>query len=86
MGYLQMLHPLSPSLFILAQEVFSRGLKKLFEDGCCDYFATSGRGLCPSRLFFADDALIFCRASSLTITRLMNFIMRYEKASGQRMG
>ena len=69
--------PLSLSLFILAQEVFSRGLKKLFVDGRCLHFATSGKGLVPSHLFFADDALIFCRASSYTVSFLMVFITDY---------
>ena len=37
-------------------------------------------------LFFANDALFFCRADSILVSNLMDFIARYELSSGQRMG
>ena len=78
--------PLSPSLFILAQEVFSRGVSSLVQRGLCKRYATSGKGISPSHLFFADDALLFCRADSISLSNLMGFIARYELFSGQRLG
>ena len=62
--------PLSPSLFILAQEVFSRGILHLFSQGLCQRYATCGKGLAPSHLFFTNDALLFCRAVGTSISNL----------------
>ena len=66
--------------------MFSHGVSSLFTRGLCQRYHTSGRGLAPSHLFFADDALLFCRADGSSISHLMNFIERYEASSGQRMG
>lgn len=78
--------PLSPTLFILAQEVFSRGIYSLFNRGLCQRYGTFGRGPAPTHLFFADDALLFCKEDGLSVSNLMDFIERYEASSGQRMG
>lgn len=78
--------PLSPSLFIIAQEVFSGGASALFNQRLCQRYATLGKGLPPSHLFFADDALLFCRGDKSSVHHLMEFMVKYEESSGQRMG
>ena len=38
-----------------------------------------------SHLFFADDSIIFCRASSDECEALQNLLLLYENASGQKV-
>lgn len=55
--------PLSPGLFLLAEEVLSRVLRKIFEDGSLGFYR-GGRSFLPvSHLLFADDTLIFLNAN-----------------------
>lgn len=75
--------PLSPALFILAEEVLSRGLKYIFSSGLVEY-NRGGRNFLPvSHLLFADDTLIFLNGKKSSVQRLFLFLERYEKASGQ---
>lgn len=55
--------PLSPSPFIIADEVLSRGLSRLFSHNLVGYYR-HGRGQIPiTHLLFADDTLIFLNVS-----------------------
>ena len=50
--------PLSPALFILADQVLNRGLNSVFQKGMIQYFH-KGRDIIPvSHLLFADDTLV----------------------------
>lgn len=64
--------PLAPSLFIIAEEVLSRGLLALYASGAVKPFHVP-RG-CPatSHLLFADDTIIFTNGSKRSLERLMN--------------
>ena len=53
-----------------------------FHRGLCKTFATTGKGISPTHLFFADDALLFGRADGTSVSNLMDFIERYELYSG----
>ena len=47
--------------------------------------ATCARGLEISHLFFADDNLIFCRATTEECSNLLDVLETYESASGQQL-
>ena len=54
---------LSPMLFLVMMEVFSRMLKRMDGAGLLCGFRANGRrggGECVSRLLFADDTILFC--------------------------
>lgn len=54
---------LSPSLFIIAEEVLSRGRGRLFSHNLVGYYR-HGRGqISITHLLFADDTLIFLNVS-----------------------
>ncbi|KAL0003813.1 hypothetical protein SO802_011374 [Lithocarpus litseifolius] len=77
--------PLSPYLFILCAE----GLSSLFNRATRTR-ELSGISICHgspqvSHLFFADDSLLFCRASSQECHKLTEILSRYEAASGQKI-
>ena len=44
---------------------------------------TSQQGVCISHLFFADDNLLFCRATVEECQNLLTLLEKYEAASGQ---
>ncbi|KAL5800890.1 hypothetical protein ACOSQ3_032522 [Xanthoceras sorbifolium] len=77
--------PLSPYLFLLCAEVLSSLIKGNESNGqslgmrCC-----RGSPL-VSHLFFADDSIVFCRASVQNCEKLKQILNVYEKASGQRI-
>ncbi|XP_026429281.1 uncharacterized protein LOC113325274 [Papaver somniferum] len=62
--------PLSPILFILAEEVISRNLSKMVKEGRVQAMET--RGYCqPSHLMFAYDIFIFCNVHKKSLDNLM---------------
>ncbi|KAL5789913.1 hypothetical protein ACOSQ2_004801 [Xanthoceras sorbifolium] len=77
--------PLSPYLFLLCAEALSTLIKGNESNGqslgmrCCH-----GSPL-MSHLFFADDSIVFCRASVQNCEKLKQILNVYEKASGQRI-
>jgi hypothetical protein len=54
-------------------------------EGLITRIPTSKRGPRISHLFFADDNLLFCRASTIQLRHLVNMLKLYEGASGQKM-
>lgn len=73
---------LSPSLFIIAAEVMSRGLNKLVVVGIITPFSTPQRCDNISHLAFADDLIIFTNGSQKSLLKLMGFLHAYEHESG----
>lgn len=74
--------PLSHCLFIIAAQVFNRGLnwfslRKLVS------FSTPNHCFMISHLAFDDDVLIFTNGSKISLRHLMDFIGIYEKEFGQ---
>ncbi|MCI11700.1 RNA-directed DNA polymerase (Reverse transcriptase), partial [Trifolium medium] len=74
--------PLSP-LFCLAEEVLSRGLLKLVEDGQLKLINGTRTSHIPSHILYADDIMLFCKGTSSNIQILSDFFVRYAQNSGQ---
>lgn len=72
--------PLSPALFILAQDVLSRSLNS--DIGVEDGFLTT-KARCPSHLMFADDIILFSNVKRRSIMKFMWILKRYQRNSGQ---
>ncbi|CAA7401133.1 unnamed protein product [Spirodela intermedia] len=75
--------PLSPTLFILVEEVLSRSLTRAINQGLIrPYYSKRG---CPiiSHSLFADDAILFLNGCETSIRGLISIISRYERAVGQ---
>ncbi|CAA7395567.1 unnamed protein product [Spirodela intermedia] len=75
--------PLSPTLFILVEEVLSRSLTRAINQGLIrPYYSKRG---CPiiSHSLFANDAILFLNGCKTSIRGLMSIISRYERAAGQ---
>lgn len=75
--------PLSPLLFCLAEEVLSRGISKLVDDGLLQLMSGPRGMRMPSHVLYADDIMIFCRGSKKSLSSLLNLFQAYEQASGQ---
>ena len=77
--------PLSPHLFCLAEDYLNRRLMQLFgELSLVPMYATLRvRG--PSHVLYADDVLIFCRATQANINKLVSVFEEYGVISGQRV-
>ncbi|KAL0291297.1 UNVERIFIED_CONTAM: putative ribonuclease H protein [Sesamum radiatum] len=76
--------PISPALFILAAEAFSKGLDQLFSKHPDMYYQTQC-AIKPSLLSYADDVIIFTNCKEDGLARLIQFLRRYENMSGQRI-
>ena len=77
--------PLSPYLFLLCAEGLHSLLHQAESSG-----AIKGVSLCSaapkiSHLLFADDSLLFCRATSQECTYILDILKQYEEVSGQQI-
>lgn len=77
--------PLSPFLFIIFTEAFSRGIKALYAAGSIAAYAVPRNSLHVSHLAFADDLVIFTRGLRSSLRVLMDFLGDYEQATGQKV-
>ena len=77
--------PLSPYLFLLYADVFSSLINNAATNNMLNGVSIC-RG-CPmvSHLFFVDDSLLFCKASTQECQNLMAILDLYEAASGQKV-
>ena len=66
-------------------EGLSSLIKKSVEDGVLEGIAVCHRGPKLSHLFFANDSLIFCKATILECDSLQCIFQHYENASGQQL-
>ena len=77
--------PLSPFLFLLCTEGLNGMIKKAKMDGDIQGFSLCRR--CPklTHLLFADDCLLFCRATMEECGKVLDILNDYEEASGQKI-
>ncbi|CAK9184327.1 unnamed protein product [Ilex paraguariensis] len=77
--------PLSPSLFILAEEVLSRGLRRIYQQNLVSHFHIGRGTTVVSHLLFADDTLVFMRGTKRSVLNVLKYIGEYESCSGQKV-
>uniref|UniRef100_A0A2N9FN80 Protein kinase domain-containing protein n=1 Tax=Fagus sylvatica TaxID=28930 RepID=A0A2N9FN80_FAGSY len=77
--------PLSPYLFLLCAEGFHSLLQKEKIAGDLKGVSISRGGPKITHLFFADDSLLFCRATTGDVNRIQGILTQYENASGQQI-
>lgn len=75
--------PLSPYLFILCDEGLSSLINEKNRRGILHGSRACRRGPAVSHLLFANNGLLFCRATSHECTELKSTLDLYERASGQ---
>lgn len=77
--------PLSPILFIIAQQIFSFNLKTMEAAGKMMPYKLGRNTQSISHLFFADDMLIFSNGRIRSLKHLRVLLRKYEGASGQQI-
>lgn len=77
--------PLAPALFIIAEELLSRGLSHLFLTCKCKYFHLARDVHRVSHILFADDSVIFMNGELASYKQLIRFLNLYETVSGQKV-
>ncbi|XP_058762882.1 uncharacterized protein LOC131636268 [Vicia villosa] len=75
--------PLSPYLFFICAYVLSGMLRNEVENGGIHGVQVGRRSPKISHIFFADDSLLFARASAVEAGRIQQIRLDYEKTSGQ---
>lgn len=75
--------PLSPYLFILCAEGLSSPMLQANREGTLHGGKVCRRSLMISYLLFADDCLLFCRATRSKAQALKSVLTLYEQISGQ---
>lgn len=63
--------PLSPFLFLIIVEAFSRALKHFFHSGLIEYYSLPRGSPLVSHISFADDLIVFLRASQSSISKIL---------------
>lgn len=77
--------PLSPYLFILCAEALSNLLSMAVLTNQFHGLSISRGGPILSHLLFADDCLLFARATTSECSTLTGILSSYERASGQKV-
>lgn len=77
--------PLSPYLFILCAEALSALILQAESHGSLHGARVCRNAPSISHLFFADDSLIFGRATASEMTTVKDIIEQYSRASGQKV-
>ncbi|XP_057770827.1 uncharacterized protein LOC130990624 [Salvia miltiorrhiza] len=75
--------PLSPIIFGIAEDVLSLLILKAVEAGKIDSMRMNRRHLFPTHLLYADDILIFCKASMKNARAIRDIFQFYGSLSGQ---
>ena len=76
---------MSPYLFLLCSEGLNRMLQQVASNDRIRGFSSCKRGPKISHLFFANDSLLFCRASLTDLQAIQDILSLYEQASGQKL-
>lgn len=76
---------LSPILFCILEDVLSRSISLLVEEGNLKPMAGPRETQTPSHVMFADDIMVFYRASKQNLNNLMDIFKTYGDISGQML-
>ena len=77
--------PLSPFLFLLCTEGLNGLIKQAKVNGNVHGFSLCRGGPKLTHLLFADDSLLFCRATVEECGHVLDILKKYEQASGQKV-
>ncbi|KAL0700618.1 hypothetical protein Bca4012_056740 [Brassica carinata] len=77
--------PISPYLYILCTEGLSRLIRQNIQHRKIHGFKASRSGPAICHLLFADDSLVFCKATEEEGHNLLNILNTYQRASGQEI-
>lgn len=77
--------PLSPYLFLICDAGLHALIAQVAQAGDILGVSLCRRGLKITHLFFADDILLFYRATSEECNKIQNILFSYERASGQQL-
>ena len=77
--------PLSPFLFLLCIEGLNGLIKRVENNGEIHGFSLCRRGPKLTHLLFADNCLLFCRATIDECGKVLEILNMYEEASGQKI-
>ena len=77
--------PISPYLFLLCSEGLHALIENAAQAGLIRGISICRNGPRLTHLFFADDSLIFCRASIQECIHIQSILSEYEAASGQKL-
>lgn len=75
--------PLSPYLFVIFSQGLSSSINAFAEEGKIQGIRIARESPLITHLFFANDSLIFFKATSWDCENLKSYILLYEKASRQ---
>ena len=78
-------NPLSPYLFLLCAKGLSAMIKKVVERGKMEGISICRGGPRISHIFFTDDSIVFCKASTEECDALQRILCVYENSSGQQL-
>ena len=77
--------PLSPYLFLLCSKGFHRMIQKATKKGEIQGVSICRNGPKLTHLFFTDDSLLFCRATTHDCQKVLEILSNYERVSGQKL-
>lgn len=77
--------PLSPYLFLLCSKGLHALLDKAAREGLIRGISLCRNGPRLTHLFFADDSLLFCRASMQECNHIQAILSEFEAASSQKL-
>lgn len=77
--------PISPYLYIICTEGLSRLIKQNIKKQMIHGFKASRSGPPVSHLLFADDSLLFCKATEEEARNMAQILNTYQRASGQEI-
>lgn len=75
--------PLSPLLFVLAQQVISFNIQKKLQANSITGYKVGREALALTHLFYDDDVLIFTNGAENSMRNVMQLLQEYERSSGQ---
>ncbi|XP_072084637.1 uncharacterized protein [Arachis hypogaea] len=77
--------PMSPYLFVLCMEMLACFISHRVSQGVWNPVAVSRNGPRLSHLMFADDLLLFCKASKAQVIEVMHCLDLFSRASGLKV-